>query len=183
MIYKKINLNGVYIIEPLIHFDKRGYFYERFKLKEFKKKIGRNNLNFIQENFSYSKKNVLRGLHLQRKYAQGKLVSVIKGKIFDVIVDLRKNSKTYGKWHAEVLTEKNKKMLWIPEGFAHGFLTISDSAEIIYKVNNDYKQKDEYTLLWNDPEINIPWPKKNKLKLSEKDAKGLTLKEIKKIIF
>ena len=186
----KLPIEGLYIIEPLVHGDSRGYFVETYNKRDMEE--AGLNMNFVQDNQSMSVKGVLRGLHFQKQYPQGKLVRVIKGKVFDVAVDLRKGSKTYGQWYGVELTEENKKQFYISEGFAHGFLVLSDTAEFCYKVTDFYHPGDEGGLAWNDPEINIDWGIKGKyngtasaegytlldgtpLILSEKDQQWLTL--------
>lgn len=150
-------IEGLYVITPTVHGDSRGYFMETYNQKDMEE----NGLflNFVQDNQSCSTKGVLRGLHFQKKYPQGKLVRVIKGSVFDVAVDIRPNSKTYGKWFGIELTEENKKQFYIPEGFAHGFLVLSDIAEFCYKCTDFYHPGDEGGLAWNDPDIHIIWPK------------------------
>ena len=152
----KLKIDGLYIIEPKVFGDNRGYFMETYNLNDFKE----NGLNmiFVQDNQSCSKKGVLRGLHFQKQFPQGKLVRVIKGRVFDVAVDLRKGSKTYGKWYGLELSAENKKQFYISEGFAHGFLVLSDEAEFCYKVTDFYHPGDEGGLAWNDPAIGIKWP-------------------------
>lgn len=149
-------IEGLCVITPAVHGDLRGYFMETYNQKDMEE----NGLflNFVQDNQSCSTKGVLRGLHFQKKYPQGKLVRVIKGSVFDVAVDLRPGSKTYGKWFGIELTEENKKQFYIPEGFAHGFLVLSDIAEFCYKCTDFYHPGDEGGLAWNDPSINIIWP-------------------------
>jgi dTDP-4-dehydrorhamnose 3,5-epimerase len=173
----KTSINDVYIIEPTIFGDERGYFMETYHEKEFKD--AGIDVKFVQDNQSKSKKGVLRGLHFQYTNPQGKLVRVIKGKVFDVAVDLRKNSSTYGKWEGVILSEENKKQFYVPEGFAHGFLVLSDEAEFTYKCTNFYDADDEGGILWNDPDIGIEWPSDNiaEVILSDKDKKSKTMKE------
>ena len=173
----KTSIEGVYVIEPHVYGDNRGYFFESFNKNEFKK----NNItvDFVQDNESKSTKGVLRGLHFQKKYPQSKLVRVIEGEVFDVVVDLRKNSVTYGKWFGLLLSGINKKMLFIPKGFAHGFLCLSDTAVFSYKCDELYHPEDEGGILWSDPDINICWPAETKIILSEKDRKQPLLKEYK----
>jgi len=154
--FTETEISGVYIIENTVFGDNRGFFMETYNEKEFK--AAGLNMKFVQDNHSKSKKGVLRGLHFQKKFPQGKLVRVIKGIVFDVAVDLRKESKTYGKWTGVILSEENKKQFYIPEGFAHGFLVISDEAEFCYKCTEFYHPEDEGGVLWNDPDINIEWP-------------------------
>lgn len=153
---EKAPIEGLYIIEPAVHGDSRGYFMETYNQKDMEE-LGLN-MVFVQDNQSMSVKGVLRGLHFQKEYPQGKLVRVIKGSVFDVAVDLRKNSKTYGKWFGIELTEENKKQFYISEGFAHGFLVLSDIAEFCYKVTDFYHPGDEGGVAWNDPQIGITWP-------------------------
>ena len=149
-------IDGVYIIEPTVFGDNRGYFMETYSKKDFEE-IGLN-YDFVQDNQSKSKKGVLRGLHFQKENTQAKLVRCIKGEVFDVAVDLRPGSKTYGKWEGVILTEENKKMFMIPRGFAHGFLVLSDVAVFCYKCTDFYHPGDEGGLAWNDPEIGVDWP-------------------------
>lgn len=153
------NLNGIEglcVIEPTVHGDARGYFMETYSQRDMEE-IGIK-ISFVQDNQSMSTKGVLRGLHFQKQYPQTKLVRVIKGMVFDVAVDLRLNSKTFGKWYGVILTEKNKKQFLIPRGFAHGFLVLSDTAEFCYKCDDFYHPNDEGGLAWNDPNIGIQWP-------------------------
>lgn len=189
----KCQIEGLYIIEPAVHGDHRGYFMETYNQNDMRE--AGLNMNFVQDNQSMSTKGVLRGLHFQKQYPQGKLVRVIKGNVFDVAVDLRKGSKTYGQWYGVELTEENKKQFYISEGFAHGFLVLSDVAEFCYKVTDFYHPGDEAGLAWNDPEIGIKWPQLvgeyqgtasaeryhledgTKLNLSEKDEKWMGLKD------
>ena len=181
--YKKIDtsIEGVYVIEPTVFGDYRGFFMETYSKGEFKE-IGLN-YDFVQDNQSKSKKGVLRGLHFQKENSQAKLVRVVKGEVFDVAVDLRPGSKTYGKWEGVILSEENKKMFMIPRGFAHGFLVLSDEAEFTYKCDDIYNHEAEGGLAWNDPEVAIEWPLENmkvdELLTSEKDAKWPSLKELK----
>lgn len=174
----KTEIEGLYIIEPTVFGDNRGYFMETYHAGEFRK--AGLAMNFVQDNQSKSKKGVLRGLHFQYKYPQGKLVRVIKGEVFDVAVDLRKTSKTYGKWYGVILSEGNKRQLYIPEGFAHGYLVTSEEAEFVYKCTDYYHPEDEGGIFWNDLEIGIAWPleKVKEVILSEKDKKWKTLKAI-----
>ena len=149
-------IKGLYIIEPAVHGDSRGYFMESYNRRDMEE--AGLNMEFVQDNQSMSVKGVLRGLHFQKQYPQGKLVRVIKGRVFDVAVDLRAGSKTYGKWYGIELSEENKKQFYISEGFAHGFLVLSDTAEFCYKVTDFYHPGDEGGLAWNDPAIGIQWP-------------------------
>ena len=155
---KKIEtkIKGVYIIEPTVHGDSRGYFVETYNQQDMHE--AGLDMVFVQDNQSMSKKGVLRGLHFQKEYPQGKLVRVIKGTVFDVAVDLRKESNTYGKWYGVELSAENHKQFYISEGFAHGFLVLSDEAEFCYKVTDFYHPGDEGGLAWNDPQIGIEWP-------------------------
>ena len=189
----KCPIEGLYIIEPSVFGDNRGYFMETYNKKDMEEQGL--NMNFVQDNQSMSVKGVLRGLHFQKEFPQGKLVRVIKGKVFDVAVDLRAGSKTYGQWYGVELTEENKKQFYISEGFAHGFLVLSKTAEFCYKVTDFYHPGDEGGLAWNDPEINIQWPDLvgdykgsasaegytlsdgTALNLSDKDQKWLGLKD------
>jgi dTDP-4-dehydrorhamnose 3,5-epimerase len=160
------------IIEPKVFGDERGFFYESFNQQAFQAATGLKP-DFVQDNHSKSEKNVLRGLHYQLPpKAQGKLVRVVAGEVFDVAVDIRKGSKTYGQWVGEILSAENKRQLWIPAGFAHGFLTLSDSAEFLYKTTDDYSPEYERCILWNDAEIGIEWPLQNEPILSCKDDNG-----------
>ena len=163
----KTSIDGLLIIKPDVFKDERGYFFESYNKERFAK--AGLNMDFVQDNESKSDKGVLRGLHFQKPpYAQGKLVRVIKGSVMDVAVDLRKESPTYGKWESVVLTEENKLQFWIPEGFAHGFVTLEDDTIFAYKCTNVYNKESEGSLLWNDPDINIEWNIENPI-LSEKD--------------
>ena len=152
----KCPIEGLYLIEPAVHGDARGYFMETYNLRDMQQ--AGLNLNFVQDNQSMSVKGVLRGLHFQKQYPQGKLVRVIKGRVFDVAVDLRAESPTYGQWYGVELSEENKLQFYISEGFAHGFLVLSETAEFCYKVTDFYHPGDEGGLAWNDPAIGIEWP-------------------------
>ncbi|MBU3093653.1 dTDP-4-dehydrorhamnose 3,5-epimerase [Clostridium sp. CF011] len=177
--FEKTSVEGVYIIEPLVLGDQRGYFMETYNYEEFKE--AGLPMVFVQDNQSKSKKGVLRGLHFQTQYSQGKLVRVIKGKVFDVAVDLRSDSKTYGQWTSAVLTEENNKQFYIPEGFAHGFLVLSESAEFVYKCTQLYHPEFEGSIAWNDPDIDIKWPLEgiDEVLLSDKDKIAKTLNQCK----
>ena len=166
-IFHKTELEGVIVVEPKIFGDNRGFFLETYKASEF---IANGiNINFFQDNHSKSTKDVIRGLHFQHfPKAQAKLVRCIRGKIFDVAVDIRHGSKNFGKWFGIDLSEENKKMLYIPEGFAHGFSVLSDEAEVLYKASNEYAPECDAGIRWNDEELNIDWQVKNPL-VSEKD--------------
>ena len=186
-------IEGLYIIEPTVHGDARGYFMEAYNQHDMAE--AGLDIKFVQENQSMSVKGVLRGLHFQKEFPQGKLVRVISGRVFDVAVDLRSGSKTYGQWYGVELSAENKKQFYIPEGFAHGFLVLSDTAEFCYKCTDFYHPGDEGGLAWNDPAVNIQWPDVvgtyqgsssaqgytlsdgTPLNLSEKDQNWLPLKE------
>ena len=175
--FHKTSIDGVIIIEPQVFGDERGYFMETYQREEFAE--AGLDFEFVQDNQSKSKKGVLRGLHFQYTQPQGKLVRVISGEVFDVAVDLRKDSPTYGKWEGVILSEENKKQFYIPEGFAHGFVVLSDSAEFTYKCTDFYKADDEGGIKWDDPEIGIEWPIDDidELILSEKDQEWKPLSE------
>ena len=164
----------VLLLEPTIYEDERGFFFESFNQKRFDDAT-RRNVCFVQDNHSRSARHVLRGLHYQIRRPQGKLVRVISGEVFDVAVDLRRSSPTFGKFVSIVLSAANKKQLWIPEGFAHGFLVLSDAAEFLYKTTDYYVPEYERCLIWNDPDIGIDWPKGIEPILSAKDRLGLSL--------
>lgn len=165
--FSSLEIPDVKLITPKHYPDERGYFLESYKESEFF--ANGINTKFVQDNFSHSIYGALRGLHYQTKpKEQAKLVSVISGEIFDVAVDIRKDSLTFGKWTGEILSEKNHKMLYIPEGFAHGFCTLSDTANVLYKVTNEYSLENEQGIVWNDSEIAISWPIQNPI-VSEKD--------------
>ncbi|RTZ43162.1 dTDP-4-dehydrorhamnose 3,5-epimerase [Candidimonas sp. SYP-B2681] len=163
----------VVVFEPKVFGDDRGFFFESFNHGQFESAIGRQ-VNFVQDNHSRSAKNVLRGLHFQIKQAQGKLVRVVVGEVFDVAVDIRKSSPTFGKWVGERLSADNKKQLWVPEGFAHGFVVLSDYAEFLYKTTDYYAPEHERSILWNDPTLAIQWPTEAEPVLSSKDANAGT---------
>ena len=177
MTFQKTNIEGVWVIIPQKFGDKRGYFMETWKQEEFDKYIP--GISFVQDNESRSSFGVLRGLHYQRdEWSQAKLVRVTQGKVIDVIVDLRAGSKTFGQHFAIELSEENSKQLWIPRGFAHGFVVLSESATFQYKVDNVYNPESEGSLLFNDPELGIDWQvRSEQLNLSEKDLKGKPLSE------
>lgn len=177
--FTKTAIEGVYIIEPTVFGDERGYFTETYNEAEFKE--NGLNYNFVQDNQSKSRKGVLRGLHFQKTYPQAKLVRVLDGEVFDVAVDLRYGSKTYGKWVGVTLTGENKKQFMIPRGFAHGFLVKSESATFCYKCDEFYHPEDEGGIIWNDSDIDIDWGDVTNVLLSEKDKKHLTLKESKAV--
>lgn len=167
-------LSGVLILEPKIFKDDRGFFFESFNKRDFTQATGLD-LNFVQDNHSQSKKGVLRGLHYQINQAQGKLVRVARGEVFDVSVNLQRNHPEFGKWVGVHLSEQNHRQLWIPPGFAHGFLVISDVADFLYKTTDYYSQQEERCLFWNDPEIKIDWPINGTPTLTEKDSLGTRL--------
>ncbi len=162
------------MIEPKVFGDDRGFFYESFNAKAFQQATGLQP-NFVQDNHSKSAKNVLRGLHYQIEQAQGKLVRVTQGEVFDVAVDMRASSPTFGQWLGEILSAENKRQLWIPAGFAHGFLVLSDTAEFLYKTTDFYAPQYECCVKWDDPNIGIKWPLQGAPILSAKDAVGLSL--------
>ena len=173
----KTKLEGVYIIEPTVFGDNRGYFMESYSERDFHE--AGLTMKFVQDNESRSKKGVLRGLHFQTKHTQGKLVRVVEGEVFDVAVDLRAGSPTFGQWTGVTLTAENKKQFYIPEGFAHGFLVLSDVATFQYKCTDYYAPEFDGGVLWNDSDINIEWPLEGieEVLLSDKDQKQQTLKE------
>jgi dTDP-4-dehydrorhamnose 3,5-epimerase len=166
----------VKVIEPKVFGDARGFFYESWNQRAFDKAVGRE-VRFVQDNHSSSARGVLRGLHYQIVQAQGKLVRVIEGEVYDVAVDLRRSSPHFGKWVAEHLSAANHRMLWVPEGFAHGFLVVSETAQFLYKTTDYYAPEHERTLLWNDPRLAIPWPLEGEPLLKPKDALGKPLSE------
>ncbi|MBW7618011.1 dTDP-4-dehydrorhamnose 3,5-epimerase [Citrobacter portucalensis] len=179
----KTSIDDLMILEPRVFGDERGFFLESYNKRIFDRAIGCST-NFVQDNHSCSQQGVLRGLHLQKSpHGQGKLVRCIKGEVFDVAVDLRMNSKTFGKWVGVYLNEDNKKQFWIPNGFAHGFYVVSDSAEFVYKTTDYYAPSHELSLAWDDSDINIKWPiLDGKVLLSEKDRLGIRLSEIRKYL-
>ena len=171
------DIEGLYVIEPTVFKDERGYFVETYNQNDMKE--AGLDMVFVQDNQSMSTRGVLRGLHFQKQFPQGKLVRVVRGKVFDVAVDLRSDSKTYGKWFGVELSAENMKQFYIPEGFAHGFLVLSDEAEFCYKCTDFYHPGDEGGLAWNDPEIGVEWPldECGDLIISEKDQKWKGLKD------
>ena len=173
----KTDIKDLYVIEPAVFGDNRGYFMETYNYNDFK--AAGLDMVFVQDNQSKSSKGVLRGMHFQKKNPQGKLVRVVKGEVFDVAVDLRKGSETYGKWYGVFLSDENKRQFYVPEGFAHGFLVTSDEAEFVYKCTNFYDPTDEGGLLWNDPDVGIEWPEIDgaEILLSEKDKVQKPLSE------
>lgn len=175
--FQKCEIEGLYIIEPKCFGDNRGYFMETYNYEDFKN-AGLDQV-FVQDNQSLSKKGVLRGLHFQKEHPQGKLVRVIKGEVYDVAVDLRPGSKTFGQYQGVVLTAENKKQFYVPEKFAHGFLVLSEEAEFTYKCTDFYHPEDEGGIMWNDAELNVDWPitEDMEITISEKDNKQMSLKE------
>lgn len=169
-------LNDCVIIEPDVFDDERGFFLETFQEKRYSELVGISS-PFLQDNHSRSSKGVLRGIHFQKTKPQGKLVRVVRGSVYDVAVDIRPDSNTFGKWEAIILSEENKKQFWVPPGFAHGFLVLSDIADFEYKCTEYYDSSDEGTILWNDYDLNISWPT-NSPTLSNKDACGSKFKDI-----
>ena len=172
----KTDIPDVLIVEPQVFGDERGFFYESFNQKIWQEKTGLRT-TFVQDNHSRSVKNVLRGLHYQIQQPQGKLVRVIRGAVFDVAVDIRRSSPSFGRWVGAELSAENKRMMWIPEGFAHGFLVLSDVAEFLYKTTDYWAPQYERTIIWNDPDLAIAWPFQNQPILSAKDAQGKLFKE------
>jgi dTDP-4-dehydrorhamnose 3,5-epimerase len=172
----KTEIPEVLVIEPRVFGDARGFFYESFNQKVWLEKTGLQT-TFVQDNHSRSEKNVLRGLHYQIKQPQGKLVRVVRGAVFDVAVDIRKSSPTLGRWVGRELSDDNHRLMWIPEGFAHGFLVLSDVAEFLYKTTDYWAPQYERTILWNDPDLAIGWPLQNPPILSAKDTQGTPFKE------
>ena len=174
----KTNLRDCVVIEPNVFGDDRGFFLETFQANRYADLAGIG-LPFVQDNHSRSFKGVLRGLHFQMTKPQGKLVRVVRGEVYDVAVDIREDSETYGLWHAEVLSEHNKRQFWVPPGFAHGFVVLSEIADFEYKCTNYYDPNDEGSICWDDPDLDIGWPIKNPI-LSAKDAAATRLVNIKK---
>jgi len=168
------SIPDVLIIEPTVFGDARGFFFETWNQKAFDAAVGRE-VRFVQDNHSASARNVLRGLHYQLRQAQGKLVRVAAGEVYDVVVDLRRSSPTFGKAFGEHLSARNRRMLWVPEGFAHGFVVLSDTAEFLYKTTDYYAPEHERTLLWNDPALGITWPFEGEPLLKPNDAAGTAL--------
>jgi dTDP-4-dehydrorhamnose 3,5-epimerase len=170
-------ISGVLILQPRAFEDERGYFFESWNAREFARAVGQH-VAFVQDNHSYSKHNVLRGLHYQIKQPQGKLVRVGRGRVFDVAVDLRRSSETFGRWVGAELSEENRLQLWMPVGVAHAFLVLSESADLLYKATDFYAPEHERCLIWNDPMIGIKWPLSGKPVVSAKDQAGRPLKEV-----
>ena len=171
-------ISDIKIIEPRVFEDERGFFFESFNLKQFREATDLASVDFVQDNHSRSQKGVLRGIHYQKRpFAQGKLVRVVRGEVFDVVVDLRPESKTYGRHVAVMLSETNKRQLWIPEGLGHAFLTISDEAEFLYKTTNYYSPTHEVSIAWDDHDLAIKWPPIDKpISLAAKDSEGIPFK-------
>jgi dTDP-4-dehydrorhamnose 3,5-epimerase len=169
----------VKIIEPTVFGDERGFFMETWSQKEFEDKVSGKPITFVQDNHSKSNKGILRGLHYQAENTQGKLVRVVSGEVFDVAVDIRKDSPTFGQWVGVYLSAKNKRQLWVPEGFAHGFYVTSDTAEFVYKCTQYYHPQSEVSVAWNDADIGIQWPLDGEPILSQKDQLAITLKNCK----
>lgn len=174
MKFIETDIPDVILIEPRVFGDERGFFFESFNHRLFEENTGLNP-RFVQDNHSRSGKNVLRGLHYQIKQAQGKLVRVVAGEVFDVAVDIRKSSPHFGKWVGIILSAENKRSIWIPEGFAHGFLVLSDAADFLYKTTDFYAPAHERCVIWNDPDIGINWPIKAEPVLAPKDRSGKRL--------
>ena len=170
-------LKGCVIIEPRVFGDDRGFFLETFQAVRYEQEAGID-LPFVQDNHSRSPRGVLRGLHFQKTKPQGKLVRVVRGEVYDVAVDIRKGSATFGEWEGVILSEENKKQFWVPPGFAHGFVVLSDTADFEYKCTDYYDPSDEMGILWNDADLNIPWPVENPI-LSASDSGALRLADIK----
>lgn len=167
------NIPDVKLLEPVFFGDERGFFMETFRDEWFKQNVA--DRTFVQENHSKSVKGVLRGLHYQTENTQGKLVRVVQGAVFDVAVDIRKNSPTFGHWVGEILSAENKRQLWVPEGFAHGFYVLTETAEFVYKCTDYYNPKAEHSLIWNDESVGIEWPLNQEPSLSAKDLIGKRL--------
>lgn len=176
MKFTRLAIPDVIVFEPKVFGDERGFFFESFNQRAFEEAVGKQ-VSFVQDNHSKSAKNVLRGLHYQIQQPQGKLVRVVQGEVFDVAVDIRKSSPTFGQWVGEVLSAENKKQLWVPEGFAHGFLTLSDTAEFLYKTTNFYSPEFERSIRWNDETIGIDWGNIVQPNVSAKDNVGKSISE------
>lgn len=177
MKFKRLAVPDVVIMEPSVFGDNRGFFMEIFRDNQFREEVA--DVTFVQDNHSLSTRGILRGLHYQVRQPQGKLVRVTAGEVFDVAVDLRRSSPTFGRWVGEILSAENKKMMWVPPGFAHGFYVISPEAEFTYKCTDYYAPEHERSVIWNDPDINILWPlvEGQRPLLSEKDEKAVSLKD------
>lgn len=173
MIATPLRIPDVVLIEPKVFGDERGFFFESFNQRQFEEAIGRS-VDFVQDSHSKSVKHVLRGLHFQTEQAQGKLVRVVQGEVFDVAVDVRRDSPTFGQWVGAHLSAENKHQLWVPEGFAHGFVVLSDTAEFLYKTTDYYAPQFEAAIRWDDPDIGIEWPFEGEPTLSAKDAVAMS---------
>lgn len=171
------NIPDVKIIEPVVFGDERGFFMETWNQKKFEALVTKKKITFVQDNHSKSKKGILRGLHYQTQDTQGKLVRVVSGEVFDVAVDIRRGSPTFGHWVGEYLSAENKRQLWIPEGFAHGFYVTSDEAEFVYKCTNFYNSNAEVSINWDDADIGVKWPLTGLPFLSSKDSNAMKLEE------
>ena len=167
-------LPGVLVVEPRVFADARGFLFESYNRRSFREATGID-VEFVQDNHSHSVRHALRGLHYQVRQAHGKLVRVVVGEVFDVAVDLRRSSPNFGKWTGVTLTAESKRMVWIPEGFAHGFLVLSEEADVLYKTTDFYAPAHERTVLWNDPQIGIRWPLRQEPLLADKDRRGAAL--------
>ncbi|MEG7362337.1 dTDP-4-dehydrorhamnose 3,5-epimerase [Pseudomonas citronellolis] len=172
----RLTIPEVVLIEPKVFGDDRGFFFESFNHQQFEEAIGRP-VKFVQDNHSRSSKGVLRGLHYQLQNPQGKLVRVVNGEVFDVAVDMRRSSPTFGKWVGALLSAENKHQLWVPEGFAHGFVVLSDSADFLYKTTDYYAPQHERCIRWDDSELGIDWPLESPPVLSAKDSEGMSFKD------
>ena len=172
----RLAIPDIIMLEPRVFSDNRGYFFESFNQREFEAIVGEP-VSFVQSNHSQSVRHVLRGLHYQIKHAQGKMVRVVVGEVFDVAVDLRRSSPTFGQWVGDVLSATNKKQLWIPPGFAHGFAVLSETAELLYKTTDYWSPEHERCIAWNDPDLAIDWPLSAAPVLSAKDAQGVRFNE------
>lgn len=168
----QLTIPDIFLLEPQVFGDERGFFFENFNQRQFDSAIGKK-VTFVQSNHSRSAKHVLRGLHYQIRQPQGKLVRVVVGEVFDVAVDIRRSSPTFGQWVGETLTAENKKQMWVPQGFAHGFVVLSDYAEFLYKTTDYWAPDFERSILWNDPDLNIDWPMNAAPVLSTKDQNGV----------
>jgi len=176
MKWTRLRIPDVILVEPDTYSDSRGWFFESYNHRVFEKSLGRR-LHFVQDNQSHSKAGVLRGLHYQLGHPQAKLVRVLSGEIFDVAVDVRRSSPTFGQWEGVLLSAENRRQLWVPEGFAHGFVVVSDSADVLYKVTDYWSRESERTIIWNDPHIAIRWPTRADPILSDKDRCGSSLRD------
>ena len=176
MIARALAIPEVIVVEPKVFGDSRGFFFESFNQNRFEALTGQS-VQFVQDNHSRSSRGVLRGLHYQIQQPQGKLVRVTHGEVFDVAVDLRRNSPSFGRWVGETLSAENKRQMWVPEGFAHGFLVLSETAEFLYKTTDYWAPEHERCVAWNDSTIGIPWPRMENILVSEKDARGHQLTE------